>query len=167
MPDADGHADALAELAVRATQLGADIRTAQADLSAASEEVVARTGFRLDDAAGQAHAVAGALMDTAVDLRRIGARTDRTCSVEWGCCPVHGASLRSSGGRSWCTVQGCESWDYDRLGLPCEEDAVAVLTFTAENDKQLLVCKGHLAGIDPDALADATITARHINAEET
>jgi hypothetical protein len=163
----DDHAGALAELAVRATQLAHDIRAAQVELRALSEEVVARTGFRLDDAAGQADGVGAALLDTAHDLRRIGARTDRTCAAEWGACPVHGATLTSSGGQAWCTAHACElRWDYDRLGLPCSEDAVAFVTFMVEH-KETRVCQGHLAHLDKQAIAAGTVKVRRIRAEET
>ncbi|PWI06398.1 hypothetical protein DIZ27_33420 [Streptomyces sp. NWU339] len=49
--------------------------------------------------------------------------------VYWGVCPVHGNTLRGTGGRTWCTDPNCaRSWDYDRLGNACGEPATHTIT---------------------------------------
>lgn len=111
----------LRELAARARALGDDIAAAHARLQTAPDEPTRRVGFRLDEAAGAARGTVAADLDaTADDLVRIRGRGP--CPADWGVCPEHGATLRSTGGRCWCDAAGCDrSWDYDRYGLPCTE----------------------------------------------
>lgn len=130
----------LRELAGRADQLAAAIRDAQRRLRAAADEPTRLAGFRLDDAAGSTAAAGAALAATAGDLARVRARSD--CGADWGVCPEHGSTLRSSGGSSWCTAAGCgRSWNYDRGGLPCAEPAVSPVTDASGGTTRL--CAGH------------------------
>ena len=65
-----------------------------------------------------------------------------TCMVPWGCCPDHGATIRSSGGRSWCRKPGCgRSWDYGRGEQPCEE--LVTRTIRDSTGAEIKVCEGH------------------------
>lgn len=113
------------ELAARAQDLAAAIKTYHRALQAAGWEPVRRAGFQCDTAAGWARQAAAELAGTAARLDRIAAAAaPGTCEVPWGACPVHGATLAGSGGRSWCRTAGCgRAWDYDRDGLPCTEPA--------------------------------------------
>jgi hypothetical protein len=162
-PDPIAHAQAFADLANRVSDLEDDLRAAQEAIRADDNpeldpssrwSVVA--GFRLDDAAGQLRSVMNELLATTRDLQIIGRRTDRTCEALWGVCPEHGATLQASGRRCWCTAPGCErEWDYDRMRLPCTDDASVTVTFEAEL-KVVRFCSGHRTVIAPDA--DVTIT---------
>jgi hypothetical protein len=50
--------------------------------------------------------------------------------------------LASSGGKTWCQLPGCgRKWDYDRLGLPCEESQAWLVTDKAGGTLRL--CQGH------------------------
>jgi hypothetical protein len=111
----------LRELAARASVLADDIAAVNTRLREAPDEPTRRVRFRLDDAAGFARGtVAAALEATADDLARVRGRGP--CPADWGVCPEHGATLRSTGGRCWCIVEGCgRRWNHDRLGLPCTE----------------------------------------------
>jgi hypothetical protein len=62
--------------------------------------------------------------------------------VPWGACPEHGATLRSTAGRCWCTASGClRRWFQDRLGEPCAEP-VTHRVIDADGDR-LDLCDGH------------------------
>lgn len=131
------------ELAAAADALAASIKAFHADLHAADSEPVRRAGFRCDDAAGEARNIGDELRKTADDLNRIAeASASGTCSIPWGICPVHGNTLQSSGGRSWCTRPGCgRSWNYDRAWLPCAERAA--FTLGDDSGATAPVCAGH------------------------
>ncbi len=130
----------LRELAARAQALAAEIRTAHNRLRAAADEPTQRCGFRLDDAAGEADRVGEDLAATAEDLARVRGRSD--CGADWGVCPEHGATLRSSGGESWCTAPGCgRRWDHNRYGLPCAEPAAYEVRDSAGTGGRM--CAGH------------------------
>src|SRR5690348_15553989 len=106
----------LRETAARAETLAAEIDTLRGQLRQAQDEPTQRCGFRLLDAAGTARRIAGDLEETAEDLARVRARS--TCRADWGVCPEHGATLRGTGGKSWCETPGCgRRWGYDRVGL--------------------------------------------------
>jgi hypothetical protein len=130
----------LREMAARARAIGAEIDAVLKRLHAAPDESTQRSGYRLLDAAGWARHVGTELEDTASDLVRIRARGD--CPCDWGVCPVHGNTLRSTGGRSWCEVSDCgRRWDYDRAGLPCNEPvAYEVRDSTGKGGP---MCAGH------------------------
>lgn len=130
----------LLTLAARAMELADDVRAAQDRLRAAPEEPTRRAGFRLDDVVGYLRRHHDELRATAQDLVRVENRG--SCPAEWGVCPDHGDTLRSSGGRSWCQAPGCgAAWDYDRLGLPCSETATFLVT-APEGDPGFM-CRGH------------------------
>jgi hypothetical protein len=133
------------DLAAQAEALAAAITEAKEDFRAVSDDYehpVRRAGFRLDEAAGRARAVAGELQATAADLARIAARPDGSCAIPWGVCPEHGNTLTSTGGKTWCRAPGCgRQWGYDRMGMPCAEPARWKLT-DAEGAEALL-CDGH------------------------
>lgn len=142
-------------LAARAMELADDVRAAQDRLRAAPDEPTRRAGFRLDDAGGELRRVHDELRATAQDLKRIGDRG--TCPADWGACPDHGATLRSSGGYSWCAIPGCRTWDYDRLGLPCSEAATQLVTGPSGPPSRM--CTGHAreaatVGFDIEPLDD-------------
>jgi hypothetical protein len=131
------------ELAARAQDLAAAIRTYHRTLQAAGWEPVRRAGFQCDTAAGYARQAGAELLDTAARLDRVAAAAaPGTCEVGWGACPVHGATLADSGGRSWCRASGCgREWDYDRDGLPCTEPARWLVTDAAGDSGAM--CDGH------------------------
>ncbi len=90
------------------------------------------------DSATAAH-YAQALRTTAADPIR--------CTVPWGVCPEHGATLKSrarataDGFDSWCTDFTCFNvWTYDRLDSACAE---ATHTVQADNGDRYVVCDGH------------------------
>lgn len=136
---------ALRELAARAEQLAAAIDAANATLLAAADRPTQVAGFRLDHAASRAREAAKELEATAGDLARLRSQPADTCPAEWGCCPEHGNTLTSSGGRSWCKTPGCgRRWDYDRLGLPCAEPAAYQVCGAGDDpDHWGLLCAGH------------------------
>lgn len=68
------------------------------------------------------------------------------CEVNWGICPVHGNTLRESGGHTWCTVPECgRTWMGNRLSSACSE--LVTHEITADQVKlvhpPLAVCAGH------------------------
>lgn len=130
----------LLTMAARAMELADDVRAAQDRLRAAPDEPTRRSGFRLDDAAGELRRVHDELRATAEDIKRVENRG--TCPADWGVCPDHGATLRSSGRTSWCGMPGCRTWDYDRLGSPCSEEATHVVMGPEDTEPGRL-CIGH------------------------
>ncbi|MEU0359998.1 hypothetical protein [Streptomyces cyaneofuscatus] len=90
------------------------------------------------DSATAAH-YAQALENTAADPSR--------CTVPWGVCPEHGATLKSrasgtGGFDSWCMDPVCFNvWTYDRLDAACPEPATH--TIQADNGDRYVVCDGH------------------------
>lgn len=130
-------------LAEAAEALAAGIKAFHADLHAADSEPVRQAGFRCDTAVGEAKNIGDELRKTADDLNRIAeASASGTCSIPWGVCPVHGNTLQSSGGRSWCSRPGCgRSWNYDRAWLPCAERAA--FTLGDNSGATAPVCTGH------------------------
>ena len=148
LPAAGGHDVTPARmraLAGQAKALATAIDAATEDFrghSADSEDPVRRAGFRLDDAAGQARAIATEMQDTAADLARIAARPTGSCTIPWGVCPEHGNTLTSTGGKTRCIVAGCgRTWGYDRLAMPCAEPARWKLT--DQHGAKALLCDGH------------------------
>lgn len=131
------------ELAAMAEALASGIRAFHADLHASDSEPTRLTGFRCPNAAGEAGAIATEMRETADDLDRVAAAAaPDTCSIPWGVCPVHGNTLMSSGGESWCTRRGCgRRWDHDRGSLPCAEPAAFTLADSAGAEAP--VCTGH------------------------
>jgi hypothetical protein len=76
-----------------------------------------------NSAVGAVRRAAEDMVATATDLAFVLVVRGRPhCDADWGCCPEHGATLASSAGQCWCTAPGCDmSWDWDRMGLPCDE----------------------------------------------
>ncbi|MEJ5869342.1 hypothetical protein WDV85_16550 [Pseudokineococcus sp. 5B2Z-1] len=135
----------LRELAAAADALAARIEVVQAALRDEYPGARSRAGFRLDDAAGNARQASRALEDTAGELARIAATPEHACGIEWGVCPRHGSTITTSGGRSWCTVDGCgNTWGYDRLSTPCPEPVTHRITDTTGATQD--VCDGHAIG---------------------
>lgn len=135
----------LRELAAAADALAERIDAAQAALRAEEPGARSRAGFRLDDAAGRVRQASSALEDTAGELARIAATPDLACRIEWGVCPRHGATVSTTQGRSWCTVDGCGNrWGYDRLSTPCPEPVTHRITDTEGTTQD--VCDGHAIG---------------------
>lgn len=134
-------------LSRQAEALAAALAAAREDFRAHGadrEDPVRRAGFRLAEAAGQARAVSAEMQSTAADLARLAARPAGSCSIAWGVCPVHGNTLTSTGGNTWCTVTGCgRTWRYDRLAMPCAEPARWQLT--DREGTQARLCDGHAA----------------------
>ena len=87
---------------------------------------------------------------------RLAARRTDACSVPWGACPEHGATLRSTAGRCWCTTPGClRRWLHNRLAEPCAEP-VTHRVIDAGGDR-LDLCDGH--AIDARTrIIDATVS---------
>lgn len=130
------------ELAARARALGAEIDAAKAKARAAGDEPTRHATFRLDEAAGWARHVGDELDATSSDLARVRGRSD--CGADWGACPEHGGTLAATGGKSWCTEDGCRRrWNYDRLGAPCNEP-VEFLVRDAHGGGGPM-CRGHAA----------------------
>lgn len=100
----------LRALLAEATVLQGRINDIQQRLRASEETQY--TAFRLDDAAGWVAQAGRALGATASDLARTRAARDPIlCDIPWGVCPVHGNTLRGTGGRTWCTDPTCgRSW---------------------------------------------------------
>lgn len=97
---------------------------------------------KLAVAAGGLQSAAEELLDTADELIRAAARWADVYSVPWGVCPEHGAPLRSTAGRCWCTAPGClRRWFLDRLAEPCAEP-VTHRVIDAEGQR-LDLCDGH------------------------
>lgn len=86
---------------------------------------------------------------TSADQHAQAARSDGAgglCSVTWGVCPDHGATLTSEDGRSECRVADCgRTWDYDRFAAPCAESASHQVRDTAGGT--LSVCSAHATAI--------------------
>lgn len=158
-PDSDSASEPvtparLRELAAEAEALAAKIRVMHRQQRAAADEPTRRAGFRLEEAAGLAAHAGRELAETAEDLARVRGRSG--CGADWGVCPEHGATLRSSGGRSWCPTPGCgREWGYDRMGLPCTEHAA--FTVADSGGKAMALCAGH-ARHARDVLVGAVIT---------
>lgn len=73
---------------------------------------------------------------------RAAACDEAVCSANWGVCPEHGNTLRSSGGRCWCNLPGCgRSWTTNRVGRHCTEPVV-VIAADADGSRMRL-CAGH------------------------
>ncbi|WP_460073960.1 hypothetical protein [Streptomyces sp. YKOK-I1] len=65
------------------------------------------------------------------------------CVVPWGVCPEHGATLKSSGNRAWCTDFTCFNvWEYDRLDARCPEPATHSVRVD-DGSGGYAVCDGH------------------------
>ncbi len=133
----------LRALAARAEELAAEIDAVHAALGRAGDEPTRHAGFRLSEGAGHVRQAAQGLAEAAHDLEFIRKVRGRPhCGADWGCCPEHGATLTSTGGRCWCRAPGCgRSWDWDRLGLPCDEPP-AFRVIDAHGG-QVLLCSGH------------------------
>jgi hypothetical protein len=58
-----------------------------------------------------------------------------SCSLGWGVCPVHGATLVTTEGRSRCVVCGV-TWDCDREDQHCREPAAFLMGVAP-------VCRAH------------------------
>jgi outer membrane murein-binding lipoprotein Lpp len=131
------------ELAAQAKTLAGAIDALKADFRACGDEPVRRTGFRCDATAGWARQAAAGLEETADDLDRVAAASvPGTCEIPWGVCPEHGATLRSSGGRTWCGATMCHrEWAYNRMDLPCT--GPARWRVTDQQGAARLVCDGH------------------------
>jgi hypothetical protein len=144
------------ELAAAAGDLYHQLRKADLARDADPDPARRRAGWRLDVAAGGLHSAAEELLDTADELIRLAARRTDACPVPWGACPEHGATLRSTAGRCWCTTPGClRRWFHDRLAEPCAEP-VTHRVIDAEGDR-LELCDGH--AIDASTrIIGATVT---------
>lgn len=119
------------ELAAAAGDLYHQLREADLARDVDPDPARRRAGWRLDVATGGLHSAAEELLDTA-----------DACPMPWGVCPEHGATLRSTAGRSWCTAPGCLCrWFHDRLGEPCAEP-VTHHVVDADGDR-LDLCDGH------------------------
>ncbi|MET9019244.1 hypothetical protein ABZV93_04620 [Actinopolymorpha sp. NPDC004070] len=142
MDEHTGVIDRLHQLATVARGLGADIDAVDQEIRSTGDTPQRRAGFRLDTSASFARSVAAQLEITASDLTRIAARGPDTCQVQWGVCPEHGNTLRSSGGRCWCS-RCSRSFDYDRAGMACEEPAAFLLRDGQGRESH--VCTAHAA----------------------
>lgn len=134
------HSDRLRLLADQARRLADDIAAAERDIRAEGGVPDRRATLRLDPCTGSIRSTARDLDATADDLARIAARPGNACQAEWGVCPQHGNTLRSSGGVTWCG-RCRRSWDYDRVGFPCEEPAAFVLR--DHPGHQIRLCTAH------------------------
>jgi hypothetical protein len=130
-------------LAVRAAALADEIDALHRVIRAAGDEFVRRAGFRCDIAVGSMREASDELQDTSDHLGRIAAATKPgACPIPWGVCPEHGNTLVSSGRKSSCRVAGCDqTWDYDRVGLPCIEPARWLVT--DQHGVSTALCDGH------------------------
>jgi hypothetical protein len=130
------------ELAATAADLCRQLREADFARVAHPDPAQRRAGWRLNMAAGGLRSAAEELLATADELARLAARRADACPMPWGTCPEHGATLRASGGRCWCTAPGCSRrWDHNRLCEPCTEPVTHRIVDT-EGD-QLNLCDGH------------------------
>jgi hypothetical protein len=70
------------------------------------------------------------------------AADETVCSAEWGVCPEHGSTLRSSGGKSWCTALWCgRSWTTNRFARHCTEPTALIAA--DQNGERTRLCAGH------------------------
>ncbi len=142
------------ELAARAAALADDLAALFARADAGSPVRLALT--MLDHAASEISGHAREIGAAATDLARIRVvdRDPVACGIPWGVCPEHANTLRSSGGRSWCTANGCgREWGYDRLTIPCAEPvAVEVTDATGAMHR---MCAAH--GRDAAARLDSAV----------
>ena len=77
---------------------------------------------------------------TRPDSHRVAA-PNGVCEANWGVCPEHGNTLVTSGGRCWCSFEGCgRGWDEDRLGRHCDAPVAFLVRVGA---LELLLCAGH------------------------
>jgi hypothetical protein len=130
----------LRELAEQAETLAAAVHEVKARLRAAPDRPTSQVAFRLDYAAGEMRAGAVAVRETAADLERVHDRSD--CAAEWGVCPDHGDTLRSSGGVTWCEAPGCRhAWNHDRMALPCTEPVAYLVR--DPHGTEMPLCVGH------------------------
>ena len=132
------------QLAAAADDRYHEPRAADLARDADPEPARRRVGWRLAAGrrAGGLHSAAEELLDTADELTRLAARRADACPVPWGACPEHGATLRSTAGRCWCTAPGClRRWQHNRLGEPCAEP-VTHRVINADGDR-LDLCDGH------------------------
>jgi hypothetical protein len=129
----------LLALAARVNDLMDDISAVQGRLRRAPDEPTRSAGFPLDTAVSYLRQGFDELRASGEALHRVVNRG--SCPADWGACPDHGATLRSSGRESWCGMPGCRSWDYDRLGSPCSETATH--TVTGPEGSPGRMCVGH------------------------
>jgi hypothetical protein len=101
--------------------------------------------------------IRAAITDLANQIRALVDEVERrsvppgSCSLGWGICPDHGATLVTSRGRSRCTV--CDaSWDYDRENQHCREPAAFLFGASP-------ACRAH-ASAAPDRSQIAPIDRR-------
>jgi hypothetical protein len=136
-------ADQALGLAVHVAALADEIDALHRVIRAAGDEPVRRTGFLCDIAIGSMRQASDELQDTADHLVRIAsAMQPGGCPIPWGVCPEHGNTLVSSGRKTWCRVVGCgQTWDYDRVGLPCSEPARWLVT--DQHGACSAMCDGH------------------------
>ncbi|MGP3962777.1 hypothetical protein ACTWPT_42970 [Nonomuraea sp. 3N208] len=83
----------------------------------------------------------------AEDLQRAAADLARSqsqpCGMPWSVCPEHGNTLSSSAGVSTCRV--CRrTWNYNRLGQPCQEPVTWKVIDRAGTETRM--CDGHVLG---------------------
>jgi hypothetical protein len=130
-------------LAVRIEALADEIDALHGDIRDARDEPVRSAGFRCDTAIGWLRQANAQLQDTADHLNRVAAAMKpESCAVPWGVCPEHGNTLTSSGHKTWCRAPGCDqTWNYDRVGLPCIEPAHWAVT--DRHGTRLVMCDGH------------------------
>jgi hypothetical protein len=95
------------QLAAAAGDLCHQLREGDLARDADPDPARRRAGWRLDVAAGGLRSAAEELLDTADELTRLADRRTDACPVPSGTCPEHGATLRSTGGRCWCSAPGC------------------------------------------------------------
>ncbi|MFD8335622.1 hypothetical protein ACFV42_23625 [Streptomyces solisilvae] len=128
-------------LMVRADELQRAITDLAEQLYA--QDDTRHTSYRVGEAASEVRRARSVLDEAALDLARTRkARDTSLCGVPWGACPLHGATLCSSGGRSWCTESGCShTWGYDRLGNACGEPVTH--TIADREGKSVRACNGH------------------------
>ncbi|MEU2380332.1 hypothetical protein [Streptomyces misionensis] len=109
-------------LMAEAADLNARIQDAYTRLWSWTDENTRSLTYPLQEAAADVRRARDNLSEAASALARARtARDPKLCNVPWGVCPEHGNTLRSSGGRTWCTASCSRRWDYDRLDSPCTE----------------------------------------------
>lgn len=135
--------DQALSLAVRCATLADEIDALHREIRAARDESVRQAGFRCDTAIGSMRQASAELADMADHLNRItDAPRSGACAIRWGVCSEHGNTLTSSARKTWSRATDCgQTWDYDRLGLPCNESARWQVT--DQHGTCTVMCDGH------------------------
>ncbi|MCP2337895.1 hypothetical protein [Actinomadura rupiterrae] len=131
----------LRDLRQYALSLTGDLR----DLAAALKRATDRNqqaGWWVAEAAATSREISTRLLRTLRLLQRISSVPADACRMDRPACPIHGATICTSGGETWCQTPGCPYWwPYDRWDTPCPEPVTHQVTDATGTIRR--VCSGH------------------------